>query len=208
MSLATPASSSAFDAVLVGGSAGALEPLAQFLGALRADFPLPLVVSMHLPARSAVVDVLQRASKLPVSWAEPLERVHAGRVYVAPRGVHLTLVQDGVIGLWAGPRLRFSRPSVNALFTTAATSCGARALAVLLSGAGADGADGCVAVARMGGTVLVQHPGTAKFKGMPSAALQAVPSALCVPPSQLGKIVTELSAARTSRVRRAAGQRS
>ena len=78
---------------------------------------------------------------------------------------------DGHVGLDRGAKVSFSRPSIDVLFNSVAKACGARSVAVLLSGGGSDGADGLAAIRQAGGITIVQDPSEAVASAMPSAAI-------------------------------------
>ena len=111
--------------------------------------------------------------------AEPDDKevVRPGHVYVAPPGYHL-LVDRHRFFLDTEAPVRYSRPSVDVLFQSAALAFGARMAAVVLTGANSDGAAGLAMVASAGGLALVQDPATAERPAMPAAALAAVPTAV------------------------------
>lgn len=171
--------------LLVGGSAGSLEPLLQLVAALPADLPAAVLVTQHIGehARSRLPLILQRATALPVAAAGDGEPLLTGRVYVAPPGRHLLVDTEG-LRLSRGPRVNRQRPSVDVMLATAASRFGARTVAVVLSGVLDDGAVGAALVARAGGTVLTQAD--ADFTSMPEAALAAAPGARAVPAVELG----------------------
>jgi two-component system chemotaxis response regulator CheB len=97
------------------------------------------------------------------------EPIAARTVYLAPRDHHL-LVADGRMALSHSARVHFSRPAVDRLFESVANAAGPRAVAVVLTGMGGDGALGLAAVRAAGGATIVQDPATAEYPGMPRAA--------------------------------------
>ncbi|MCO8276882.1 chemotaxis protein CheB [Actinoplanes sp. TRM 88003] len=170
------------DLVLLGGSAGAIEVLPRILGGLPADLRAAVLVVVHTSAHdpSGLVRVLSRSGPLPVSAAENEAPIEPGHVYVAVPGRHL-LVRDGMMLVSAGPKQNRVRPSVDALFRSAARWRGPRAVAVQLSGSLDDGAVGLAAVSTAGGACIVQDPDDARHSGMPRAALAVVPDAKTLP---------------------------
>lgn len=155
--------------VVVGASAGGVEALSTLVSGLPADFPAPLVLAQHLdPSRpSHLQNILQRRTSLPVQVAEDRSPMQPGTIYVVPANRHV-LIQDGHMTLDYG-HVEHPRPSIDLLLTTAARSYGDRLIAVVLTGAGSDGAAGAVDVKHAGGTVVIQNPLTARFPSMPSA---------------------------------------
>lgn len=178
------------DLVVVGGSAGSLGPLRALAAALPADLPGSVLVTTHVgeSARSRLPWLLSRSGPLPAAHAMRGERLHPGRIYVAPPGSHL-LVPAGVVVLSNGPRVKWSRPAVDVMFGSAARWFGDRVVAVVLSGLLDDGAVGAAQVAQAGGVVLVQEPDEAAQSSMPLAALAAAEGALAVPTKRLGELV-------------------
>ncbi len=164
----------AFDVVALASSAGGLNALTEVLGGLTRDFPAALVVVQHLDPRhrSLMADILSRRTGLVVEQAEDGERLCAGAVYIAPPNKHLLVNADGTISLSQTELVHFVRPSADLLFESTAASYKDRAIAVVLSGTGSDGAMGVRAIKKMGGTVIVQDQRSAEFTGMPGAAIE------------------------------------
>ena len=162
-----------FDVVAIASSAGGVQGLQVVLGALAADFPVPVVVVQHLDPRHRTVlaQVLARRCEVVVKLAEAGESVRAGVVYVAPPDRHLLLSGDATVSLTSSELVHFVRPSADLLFESVAGGYGPRAIACVLTGTGRDGAMGAEAVKSRGGTVIVQNPASAEFAGMPSAAV-------------------------------------
>lgn len=155
-------------------SAGGLAALTEVLSALPADFGAPVLVLQHLQPghRSWLSEILDRRVALPVEQVQGGERLEAGRVYVAPPGLHLLVTPDGLLSLSDLARVRFVRPSADLLFASLAEAWGKGAIAVVLSGTGRDGADGVRAIKDHGGTVIAQDEESAEFFGMPGAAFR------------------------------------
>jgi two-component system chemotaxis response regulator CheB len=153
------------------GSAGAIRAFAAVLGGLPSDLEASLVVIMHLQPdhESLLAAILSRSTDMPVKQAVDDDVLKPGHVYVAPPDAHL-LVADGRLELDLGPPIHFLRPSADVLLTSLAREVDGRALAVILSGSGSDGAAGVVAVKAAGGIVLAQDD-AAEYPGMPRAAV-------------------------------------
>jgi two-component system, chemotaxis family, protein-glutamate methylesterase/glutaminase len=167
--------STAFDIIALAASAGGLRALSRVLAALPDDFPATLVVVQHLDPRhrSLMADILNRRTPLRVKQAEEGEQVGPATVYIAPPNRHLLVNQGGTLSLTQTKLVHFLRPSADLLFESVASSYGERAIAVVLTGTGNDGAMGVQAIKKMGGTVIAQDEATAEFFGMPSAAIQS-----------------------------------
>lgn len=168
-------SSAAFDIVALAASAGGLTALSRVLAALPAGFPATLVVVQHLDPRhrSLMADILSRRTSLRVKQAEEGEHVVPATVYIAPPNRHLLVNPDGTLSLSQSELVHFLRPSADLLFESVAASYRERAIAVVLTGTGSDGAMGVQAIKKMGGMVIAQDEDTAEFFGMPHAAIQS-----------------------------------
>ncbi|MDY6946704.1 MAG: chemotaxis protein CheB [Pseudomonadota bacterium] len=159
-------------AVVIGGSAGALEVLRAIVRALPAKSSCPVVIVIHLPAHSSGLAALLGAdTTLPVKQAEDKEPINAGTVYIAPPSYHLLIEARGAFALSVDPPVHFSRPAIDVLFETACDVYGADLVGVLLSGASEDGAAGLHEIHAAGGTTIVQSPLSAEAAIMPAAAL-------------------------------------
>ncbi|MGM1059384.1 chemotaxis protein CheB [Saccharothrix sp. Mg75] len=163
------------DLIVVGASAGGVEALRSFTAGLPADLDAAVAVVLHLPAggTSALAGILNRSGPLSAVTASDGMRLRRGRVHVAPPDHHLIVI-DGVIHLSHGPTENGHRPSVDALFRSAAASHGAGTIGVVLSGTLDDGTGGMVSIANRGGLVIVQDPEEALFGGMPNSVLRHV----------------------------------
>jgi two-component system chemotaxis response regulator CheB len=168
--------------VVIGGSAGALEPLAAVVAGLPEELALSVFVVVHawpdLPALAAAL--LARAGPLRVRCAQDGEPITRGTLLVAPPDRHL-IVKEGFVRLARSPCENFWRPAVDVLFRSAAVAYGARVIGVILSGALDDGSAGGRAIKRCGGTVIVQSPTDARFPEMPRSAVEAAPADYVVP---------------------------
>lgn len=164
------------EAIVMGGSSGALEALSILLPALPARCALPVAIVIHLPpARpSHLAQVLAARTVLPVREVEDKEPIAAGTVYVAPPNYHLLVERNKTFALSADEAVHFSRPAIDVLFESAADAYGDRLAGIVLTGASADGARGLWAVKRRGGIAIVQTPSGAVAPQMPRAALSIV----------------------------------
>ena len=169
---AAPAPRVDFDVVVIGASAGGLNAVGRVLHELPAEFAAAVVVVQHLlpNRRSYSVPLLADHTRLRIKEAEDGERLFPGTVYVAPPNSH-TLVQRGHLSLSHSAEVRFSRPSIDVTFESAAAAYGARCIGVVLSGANRDGANGLRAIKQAKGLTLVQDPKGAEFDVMPAAAV-------------------------------------
>jgi len=163
------------DIIVIGGSAGGLEPLSKALATLPRSLPISIFVVLHSSPQSgsALPQILARTVLLPVTFAIDGEQPQRGHVYVAPPDHHLTFA-DGHLSVVRGPRENGFRPAVDPLFRSAARQFASRVVGVILSGAMDDGTFGLIAVKEAGGAAIVQHPYEAAVPGMPLSAIQNV----------------------------------
>lgn len=166
--------------VVIGTSAGGLHALTIILGGLPKTFGVPIVIVQHRAANSHdLAGVLQDGCPLVVEELEDKQILEDGHVYIAPPDYHV-LVSAGEVGLTTDAPVRFSRPSIDVLFESAADAYGKQLIAVVLTGANQDGCRGATYVSQLGGTVFVQDPATAESRTMPAAVVKSVPSAQVV----------------------------
>lgn len=179
--------------VAIGTSWGGLAALGRILGDLPADFAAPVVVIQHRSKGSdrLLAELLQDLSDLEVHEAEDKDPLLPANVYVAPSDYHL-LVDSGQISLTTDEPVRYSRPSIDVTFGSAAESCGSGAIGVVLTGANDDGSRGLSRILALGGQGIIQDPETAEIAIMPAAARRAAPAAEVLPLENIGPRLVEL----------------
>jgi two-component system, chemotaxis family, protein-glutamate methylesterase/glutaminase len=166
------------EAVVIGASAGALDALSSILPALSCDFPLPILVVVHVPPdkRSVMAELFRAKCHLRVEEAEDKQPIEPGTIYFAPPDYHLLIEVNKTVALSSDEPVLFSRPSIDVLFETAADAYGPALVAIILTGANHDGARGMQAVSAAGGLAIVQDPVTAFASTMPEAAIEMCPA--------------------------------
>lgn len=181
------------DIIVIGGSAGATQPLRQILGRLPADLPAAILVVLHIPAQGIGIlsTVASSAGPLPVRQAENGMKIEPGNIYLGAPDHHLLVAEDRIV-LGRGPRENMVRPAIDALFRSAALHYGPRVIGVLLSGLLSDGAAGLNAIKRCGGMTVVQDPSDAVSDEMPRRAMEATTVDLCVPGARMGDVLSDL----------------
>lgn len=184
----------AYSVVAIGTSWGGLAALTKLLGDLPGDFGIPVVVVQHRSKESEhlLVQLLQDGTDLKVCEIEDKDSLTPGTVHLAPANYHV-LIEDGYASLTVEEPVRFSRPSIDVMFSSAADTYGALAIGVVLTGANEDGSRGLAHIVKRGGIALVQDPKTAEIPIMPQAAIRAVPTAEVMPLEKLGQRLIALS---------------
>jgi two-component system, chemotaxis family, protein-glutamate methylesterase/glutaminase len=166
-----------YDVVAIGASAGGLSAVCVLLSLLPANFEIPIAIVQHRAKESmALAEVVQDCTKLRVMEIEDKQPLEPHSVYIAPPDYHL-LIDDGRFALSTEDLVRFSRPSIDVFFDSAADAYGAGVIGVVLTGANSDGSKGLKKIAARGGQALVQDPETAEIQVMPAAAMKAVRNA-------------------------------
>lgn len=167
--------------------------MTKLLGGLPEEFPIPIVVVQHRSKDSdrLLVQLLQDATDLKVCEIEDKDVLCAGTVHIAPADYHV-LVESGYLSLTLEEPVRFSRPSIDVMFTSAADAYGPATIGVILTGANDDGASGLADIVKRGGFALVQDPKSAEIKIMPEAAIRAAPTAEVLSLDNLAKRLIEL----------------
>jgi two-component system chemotaxis response regulator CheB len=167
------------DAVVLGISTGGPQALKRLIPQLPEDFPVPVVMVMHMPVgyTEMYAKKLNEQSRLEVSEAQAGDEVRAGRVFLAPAGRHLTLKRDAVgkvvVHLDARPFHTLHRPSVDVLFESAAEVYGGRVLGVVMTGMGSDGKQGAAWIKSQGGLIFTEAESSCVVYGMPSVVVEA-----------------------------------
>jgi two-component system chemotaxis response regulator CheB len=188
-----------YEIVVVGTSWGGLAALRALLGGLPRGFALPVAVVQHRHKDSdrLLATLLQERTPLTVCEVEDKQPILPGFLFIAPADYHL-LVERGHFSLSTDAPVRYSRPSIDVAFTSAADSYGVRAAGVVLTGANADGAEGLATIAKRGGLAIVQSPATAESPTMPRAAIEAVPAARVLPIAAIADLLVTLPVASPS----------
>lgn len=183
-----------FDVVAIGASTGGIHALSQFLRAIPASFQVPILVTQHLP----ISFMGYFAAQLAVLGSRPCEvatdrmRVRPGRIIVAPGDAHMRVARmsDGwSVRLTEEKSLSGCMPSVDPMFESIADVFGKRALGVVLSGMGRDGAAGAKRLVEAGARILVQDRESSVIWGMPGAVANAGHASAVLPPDELGRLV-------------------
>ena len=185
----------AYSIVVVGTSWGGLNALRELVGALPASYRLPTVLVQHRHRQSdhLLSTFLQERTALGVIEVEDKMPIESGNVFVAPADYHL-LIDRGFFTLSTDPPVRYSRPSIDVTFYSAADAYAAATIGVILTGANSDGSRGLRRIFDRGGLAIVQEPTTAESPTMPSAAIRCVPGARVETIPQIAAALSALDA--------------
>ena len=188
------------EAIVIGGSAGALDALLAIVPALPDQILCPIVIVLHLPPAqpSLVPDILSRVSARAVYEAEDKAPLCDRTIYVAAPNYHLLIERNRSLSLSIDEPVLYSRPAIDVLFESAADAYGPRVAGLVLSGANQDGAQGLSQIQQAGGVAIVQAPATASCPIMPEAAMRRVgPCAHVVRLEDIATFLTKLVCAKS-----------
>jgi len=162
--------------IALGASTGGTEAIKEVLMRLPQNTP-GIVIVQHMPPKftTAFAERLNQQCALEVKEAQDGDTVATGRVLLAPGNYHMLLKRSGArhyVQVKNGPPIHHQRPSVDVLFNSAALSAGANAIGVILTGMGADGAEGMLAMKNRGAYTIAQDEGSCIVFGMPKEAIK------------------------------------
>lgn len=160
------------DIIVIGASAGGVPALQHILAGFPAHLPAVVGVVLHRGVGpNQLLSVLNRGVKLTMTEPKHSMMLKQGTIYLAPADHHL-LFQQGSVVIQRGPREHSSRPSVDALFRSAAETYRRRVVGLLLTGCGEDGVSGLISISAEGGLTLAQDPAEAYMPYMPLNAIR------------------------------------
>ena len=182
------------DTIVIGTSAGGVQALSKIVANLPANLPAAVFIVLHVPADvpSLLPGILSRESRLRVAHATNGEQIEHGRIYIAPPDQHL-LIEGTQVKLVHGPKENLHRPSIDALFRSAARWAGTRVIGVVLTGALDDGRTGMRAIKQRGGMTIVQDPLEAPFPSMPMSVMQDIKVDYSIPLADIPPLLDKLS---------------
>jgi two-component system chemotaxis response regulator CheB len=191
-----PARRGSVDVVVIGISTGGPQALKQVIPLLPADCPVPIAMVLHMPVgyTEMYARKLDEMCSLHVVEAEGGQAVEPGTVYLAPAGRHLTFRREEgrvVTHLDVRPLDTPHRPSVDALFHSAADVYGERVLGVVMTGMGNDGREGAAWIKARGGGILTEAEESCVVYGMPRAVVEAGLSDEAVPLRRMAEAILE-----------------
>jgi two-component system, chemotaxis family, protein-glutamate methylesterase/glutaminase len=186
------------DLVVIGISTGGPQGLKQLIPLLPADFPVPIVLVIHMPVgyTQMYAQRLDEMSPLQVREAVEGDIVEAGLVLVAPAGKHLTFrrLQSGTVvtHLDVRPADSLHRPSVDVMFQSAAETFRDRVLGVVMTGMGSDGKQGAAWIKAQGGLIFTESEESCVVYGMPASVVEAGLSDRSLPLGKLAQGIREV----------------
>ncbi len=191
-----PARSGPIGCLAIGASTGGPHALSAFFAALPDQFTAPIVLTQHLPAvfMPYFAGQLAEIARRPTSVAEEGRPLRRGEIVVAPGEAHLVVRRTGkgvCTGIERGPAPSGGAPSVDPMFESVAAVFGTRAVGVVLTGMGRDGAQGAAHLAEAGGEILVQDAASSVVWGMPGAIARAGHASLIGPPGALAERIAQ-----------------
>lgn len=179
--------------LLIGSSTGGLKVLEELFPRLPV-LRVAVVIIQHITPHvdQSFVTSLARVSKMPVSLAQEGTNIQSGRVYLAPGGVHLTLIRNSVVHLHDGEKVNSVRPSIDVAMKSVTTPAGIRIAGVILTGMGSDGAAGISYLKQLGGITIAQDQKTSVIFGMPRAAAETGRVDFVLPTERIADKITDL----------------
>jgi two-component system CheB/CheR fusion protein len=182
-----------FPIVGLGASAGGLAALMRFFESIPASSGMAFVVVLHLSPKheSNAAAILQRATRMTVGQVTQDQRIEADHVYVIPPNRALLMV-DGHLCLGPAERVKGGHVLIDVFFRTLAQAHRERAIAIVLSGTGADGAVGIGEVKEQGGVVIAQDPQDAEYADMPASAIATGRVDIVLPVAEMGQRLLDL----------------
>lgn len=188
--------------IAIGASTGGTDALSQLLSSLPSDSP-PVVVVQHMPAAFTGKFALRldAACRIRVREAKDGDKLEQGVALIAPGGRHLRVVAENgalVARLRDEPASALHRPSVDVLFESVASAAGKRAIGVILTGMGADGARGLLEMRRAGARTFAQDEATCVVFGMPKEAIARGAVERALPLNGISSAVIQVASERSS----------
>jgi two-component system, chemotaxis family, protein-glutamate methylesterase/glutaminase len=186
------------EALLIGCSAGGFNLVYELVASLPAKFPLPVVVIIHRSRKykSSMEELLNSKSRIEVKLSEDKEIMRKGVVYFAPPDYHLLLEPEGIFSLDSSEPVLYSRPSIDVTFKSVTDVYKNKVIAMLLSGANEDGAEGLCYIHDRGGLVVVQDPDHAEVRRMPEAALNRCNGGLVLDNAEIFSFLSSIATCR------------
>ena len=195
----TPATAGSKDLLVIGASTGGPVAVQNVLAKIGRDFPYPILITQHIDSAfdKHYASWLADTTGMNVTLAQNNGIVVPGTVYIAPANYHLVVsgrtAGGYVTGLVDEPPVNYLRPAVDYLFKSAAKVAGSRCIAVLLTGMGRDGANGCIDIYKSGGYTIAEAEETCVVFGMPRAAIDLGAASSVLPVYEIAPYVRRMA---------------
>ena len=178
----------------IAASAGGIEALRTILRSLTPELPAAIAVVLHRPPGHVgyLPEVLGRCTPFPVHLVSQGQTIEPRHLYLAPSESHLTVTPERRFLSRDGTQIRFVASSADPLLDSAAKVFDCRAIAVVLTGGGADATDGVQSVKKHGGVVIAQDPATAHQPGMPTSAIRTGAVDYVLPIEAIGPALNDI----------------
>lgn len=178
---------------VLGASLGGPQALSEFLAALPEDIPISIIIAQHIGESFAplFVEQLNRVTPLPVNLARDVQAIRSGEVILAPADRRFTVDEKGIVRLDDSPIPCSYKPCVNDVMHQVASCFAQDTGAIVFSGMGEDGADGCRYIAEQGGVVWAQNADSCVISSMPDAARDTGTVSLNATPEQLAACLAQ-----------------
>ncbi|MEM9418667.1 MAG: chemotaxis response regulator protein-glutamate methylesterase [Planctomycetota bacterium] len=191
---------SRMEMICIASSTGGPPVLETLLPSLPSNLHMPVVIGQHMPKlfTESMARRLDEICPLPVIHAENGVELEAGKVYVAPGGIHTHIERASLakrrLRMSEEPRESLYMPSADVLFETAAKVCHRRVLGIILTGIGDDGVNGAKALHACGAPILAQNRRSCVVYGMPRAVTEAGYATASLSPEDIAKTLSGLTA--------------
>lgn len=183
-----------YEIVVIGGSAGSLEVILNMITFFPAAGNATFIIVIHRKSGpdSVLSPLLASKAKMKIIEVEDKESLLPDTIYVASPDYHLLIENKGKFSLDSSEKIHWSKPSIDVTFESVAEIFGPAAIAVLLSGANSDGANGLKKIQQSGGFTIVQNPEDAEVDYMPASALKLMKPSVLLNGSEIGSFITRL----------------
>ena len=181
--------------VAIGASTGGPAAIRELLAEMPAAAPVGFLIVQHIASgfELGFADWLNKEFPFDVRLAQDGEVLRRGAVRLAPGGSHLLMEAEGVLRLdFETPARKGHRPSVDEMFLSCAAHCPREVAGVLMTGMGADGVEGLLALRQAGGVTLVQDEASSVVFGMPRVALEKGAADVALPPKDLARALAKI----------------
>ena len=183
-----------YDAIVIGASAGGIKAIRTILSTLPADFPMAVIIVLHVQATQGkfLTRYLDSLYEIKVKEADEKEEIMPGIVYIAPANYHLLIEEDRTFSLSVDEYVNYARPSIDVLFETAADVYKKKLIGIVLTGGNSDGSLGLKRIEESGGFTIIQDPKTAETDSMPQSAIAQCKTARIVSLKEIGPLLITL----------------